>query len=96
MYWIQHHLAGIANQKLMGLAQSDAHHGNQRDPSELHQRGIHKNKKTRHVAGFLGDQTDCKRYFSLISLYSTCLRALGSYFMIAIFSGMVFLFLVVV
>jgi hypothetical protein len=24
MYWIQHHLAGIANQKLKGLAQSDA------------------------------------------------------------------------
>ena len=35
-------------------------------------------------------------YFSLVSLYSTCLRALGSNFMIAIFSGMVFLFLLVV
>ena len=35
-------------------------------------------------------------YFSLVSLYSTCLRALGSNFMIDIFSGMVFLFLVVV
>ena len=35
-------------------------------------------------------------YFSLISLYSTCLRALGSNFMIDIFSGMVFLFLLVV
>ena len=35
-------------------------------------------------------------YFSLISLYSTCLRALGSNFMIDIFSGIVFLFLLVV
>jgi protein-S-isoprenylcysteine O-methyltransferase Ste14 len=35
-------------------------------------------------------------YFSFISLYSTCLRALGSNFMISIFSGMVFLFFVVV
>ena len=35
-------------------------------------------------------------YLSLTSLYSTCLRALGSNFMIAIFSGMVFLFLLVV
>ena len=35
-------------------------------------------------------------HFSLISLYSTCLRALGSNFMIDIFSGMVFLFLLVV
>ena len=35
-------------------------------------------------------------YFSLVSLYSTCLRALGSNFMINIFSGMVFLFLLVV
>ena len=35
-------------------------------------------------------------HLSLISLYSTCLRALGSYFMMLIFSGMVFLFLVVV
>lgn len=35
-------------------------------------------------------------YFSFISLYSTCLRALGSNFMISIFSGIVFLFLVVV
>jgi len=35
-------------------------------------------------------------YFSLISLYSTCLRAFGSNFMIDIFSGIVFLFLLVV
>ena len=35
-------------------------------------------------------------YFSLVSLYSTCLRALGSNFMIDIFSGIVFLFLLVV
>ena len=35
-------------------------------------------------------------YFSLISLYSTCLRALGSNLVINIFSGIVFLFLVVV
>ncbi len=35
-------------------------------------------------------------YFSLVSLYSTCLRALGSNFMINIFSGIVFLFLLVV
>jgi len=36
------------------------------------------------------------RHLSLTSLYSTCLRALGSNFMIDIFSGMVFLFLLVV
>jgi hypothetical protein len=35
-------------------------------------------------------------YFSFVSLYSTCLRALGSNFMIDIFSGIVFLFLLVV
>jgi hypothetical protein len=32
----------------------------------------------------------------LVSLYITCLRALGSYFMISIFSGVVRLFLDVV
>ena len=37
-----------------------------------------------------------RNYFSLISLYSTCLRAFGSNFMIDIFSGIVFLFLLVV
>jgi len=37
-----------------------------------------------------------QNHFSLISLYSTCLRALGSNFMIDIFSGIVFLFLLVV
>ena len=35
-------------------------------------------------------------YFSFVSLYSTCLRAFGSNFMIDIFSGIVFLFLLVV
>jgi hypothetical protein len=35
-------------------------------------------------------------YLSFVSLYSTCLRALGSNFMIDIFSGIVFLFLLVV
>ena len=35
-------------------------------------------------------------YFSLVSLYSTCLRAFGSNFMISSFSGVVFLFLSVV
>src|SRR5690606_9461159 len=35
-------------------------------------------------------------YFSLVSLYSTCLRATGSNFLISIFSGMLRLFLVVV
>jgi hypothetical protein len=35
-------------------------------------------------------------YLSLVSLYNTCLRALGSNFMISILSGMVFLFLLVV
>jgi stearoyl-CoA desaturase (Delta-9 desaturase) len=36
------------------------------------------------------------RYFSLISLYSTCLRAFGSNFRNSSFSGVVFLFLLVV
>lgn len=35
-------------------------------------------------------------YLILVSLYMTCLRALGSNFLISIFSGVVFLFLVVV
>jgi hypothetical protein len=35
-------------------------------------------------------------HFNFVSLYSTCLRAFGSNFMIDIFSGIVFLFLLVV
>ena len=35
-------------------------------------------------------------YFSLVSLYNTCLRALGSNFLISSLSGVVRLFLVVV
>ncbi|ASM78219.1 hypothetical protein VITFI_CDS2441 [Vitreoscilla filiformis] len=35
-------------------------------------------------------------YFSLISLYSTCLRAFGSNFMNSSFWGVVFLFFAVV
>jgi hypothetical protein len=35
-------------------------------------------------------------YLIFASLYITCLRALGSNFLISIFSGMVFLFFVVV
>jgi hypothetical protein len=50
-------------------------------------------QKTR-LGGFFMGQVSV--YLSLISLYSTCLRALGSNFMIDIFSGMVFLFLLVV
>src|SRR2546423_15167630 len=36
------------------------------------------------------------RHFSLVSLYMTCLRATGSNFLISIFSGISFLFLLVV
>jgi hypothetical protein len=56
------------------------------------------NKKPRRAspAGFLVWGQPALNYFSLISLYSTCLRALGSNFMIDIFSGIVFLFLLVV
>ena len=50
-------------------------------------------QKTRRGGFFVGQVAF---YLSLISLYSTCLRALGSNFMIDIFSGMVFLFLLVV
>eukprot|EP01031_Cornospumella_fuschlensis_P022909 gene22910-27890_t len=50
-------------------------------------------KKTRCVnSGFFVARLR-PNHFSLISLYSTCLRALGSNFMIDIFSGIVFLFL---
>jgi hypothetical protein len=53
-------------------------------------------QKTRWVSsGFLLGKPE-PNYFSLISLYSTCLRAFGSNFMIDIFSGIVFLFLLVV
>ena len=61
-----------------------------------------RHKKTRWFkAGFLGNAKKGiagtgLNYFSLISLYSTCLRAFGSNFMISIFSGVVFLFLSVV
>jgi hypothetical protein len=53
-------------------------------------------QKTRYLAraGYL--LRSSLNYFSLVSLYSTCLRALGSNFMINIFSGIVFLFLLVV
>jgi hypothetical protein len=51
-------------------------------------------KKTRRERRVLEEAK--MNYFSLISLYSTCLRALGSNFMISILSGVVFLFLVVV
>ena len=40
------------------------------------------------------DETEI--YFSLVSLYATCLRTVGSNFMISNFSGFVRLFLVVV
>jgi hypothetical protein len=42
---------------------------------------------------FLGANKD---YFILPSLYGTCLRTTGSYFLTSIFSGMVRLFLSVV
>jgi hypothetical protein len=53
-----------------------------------------KNRQALQQGGFLRNKRAA--YFSLTSLYSTCLRALGSNFMISIFSGMVFLFFVVV
>ena len=51
-------------------------------------------EKTRWIAA--GFSVIALNHFSLISLYSTCLRAFGSNFMIDIFSGIVFLFLLVV
>src|SRR3990167_7908092 len=58
--------------------------------------GTSRRKKTAGLApGGFGKEPGLN-YFSFISLYSTCLRALGSNFMISIFSGIVFLFLVVV
>jgi hypothetical protein len=57
--------------------------------------GDNSQQKTRQRRVFL-KRFRLKNYFSLISLYSTCLRALGSNFMIDIFSGIVFLFLLVV
>src|SRR5437764_5544286 len=50
-------------------------------------------KKPRSSGLFSGNEPD---YFSFVSLYSSCLRAFGSNFMIDIFSGIVFLFLLVV
>jgi len=52
------------------------------------------NNKAPQLRGFVvGVEAD---YLILVSLYSTCLRAFGSNFMIDIFSGMVRLFFVVV
>ncbi len=53
-------------------------------------------KKAWQLPGFFVRSVHPLNHFSLVSLYSTCLRALGSNFMIDIFSGMVFLFLLVV
>jgi hypothetical protein len=55
-----------------------------------------KQRPAHRDGGRVWRETGKLNYFSLISLYSTCLRALGSNFMIDIFSGMVFLFLLVV
>ncbi len=55
-----------------------------------------RHKKTRCMNSGFSVARLRPNHFSLISLYSTCLRAFGSNFMIDIFSGMVFLFLLVV
>jgi hypothetical protein len=47
-------------------------------------------------AGFSLHSEASLNYFSLVSLYMTCLRTLGSYFFVSIFSGAVRLFLVAV
>jgi hypothetical protein len=59
-----------------------------------HWSNLESKKKPRDAGLFLALR--CSDYFSLVSLYSTCLRAFGSNFMIDIFSGIVFLFLLVV
>jgi hypothetical protein len=48
------------------------------------------------LGGHFFQTTTKLNYFSLVSLYATCLRATGSNFLISIFSGVVRLFLVVV
>jgi hypothetical protein len=62
----------------------------------VHRRAAGRAQKTARADAGGGFGENRLNYFSLVSLYSTCLRALGSNFMIDIFSGIVFLFLVVV
>ena len=60
----------------------------------VHKSALHKKKKPRSVAR-LGRDIEGSAYLILPSLYSTCLRATGSYFRTTIFSVMVRAFFLV-
>jgi hypothetical protein len=55
-----------------------------------------KSRATIKWGGSPGTEMGIANYLILVSLYMTCLRALGSNFMISIFAGIVRLFLSVV